>query len=199
VPKTLSEAEVAEFRARLCETAARMFVEKGPEAVTMRTLAKELGCSAMTPYRYFKDKQAILAAVRAKGFDELAAALATIRHSPGDESANASLLGQVYLAFAFERPHVYRMMFDFPQPRDSGESADVEKARERARLMLAPSAAHWAAAELAKSHDRLSHMLLSTLHGAAMLQLSGILKKDCAEQLGCQLLLAVLRAYPESA
>ena len=47
--------------------AERLFAEHGVEAVTMRQLAAALGVSPMTPYRYFKDKDAILAAVRARG------------------------------------------------------------------------------------------------------------------------------------
>ena len=41
----------------------------------MRQLAAELGVSPMTPYRYFEDKDAILAAVRATAFNRLAEAL----------------------------------------------------------------------------------------------------------------------------
>ncbi len=41
----------------------------------MRQLAAELGCSPMTPYRYFKDKDEILAAVRAAAFDRFSEAL----------------------------------------------------------------------------------------------------------------------------
>ena len=49
----------------------------GLEAVTMRQLAAELGVSPMTPYRYFGDKDDILAAVRARAFDRHAEALET--------------------------------------------------------------------------------------------------------------------------
>jgi len=52
-----------------------LFAEHGPEAVTMRQLAAELGCSPMTPYRYFRDKDEILAAVRASAFDRFSDAL----------------------------------------------------------------------------------------------------------------------------
>ena len=41
----------------------------------MRELASALGVSPMTPYRYFRDKDDILAAVRARAFDRFAAAL----------------------------------------------------------------------------------------------------------------------------
>ena len=75
MPKPLSTAEIADFRERLCDAAERLFAEHGAEAVTIRQLAAAVGVSSMTPYRYFKDKDAILAAVRARAFDRHAEAL----------------------------------------------------------------------------------------------------------------------------
>lgn len=66
MPRILTQSDVADFRERLCDVATRMFDARGPEGFTMRELAAELGVSAMTPYRYFKDKEDILAAVRAR-------------------------------------------------------------------------------------------------------------------------------------
>jgi len=77
MPRVLSESDVADFRERLCEVAEKLFAEKGPDAVTMRQLAAELGVSPMTPYRYFADKEDILAAVRTNGFNRFAEALET--------------------------------------------------------------------------------------------------------------------------
>ena len=66
--RQLSEQEVNEFRRKLCRVAARRFAEFGYAGITLRALAQELGCSRTTPYRYFKDKEQILSAVRADGF-----------------------------------------------------------------------------------------------------------------------------------
>ena len=72
MPTALGPAAIREFRVDLCRVAARRFAELGYAGVTLRALAEELGCSRMTPYRYFKDKADILAAVRADGFRRLA-------------------------------------------------------------------------------------------------------------------------------
>ena len=80
MPRTLTEHDVAEFRERLCELATRRFSERGAEGVTMRALADEAGCSRTTPYRYFKNKAEILAAVRTTGFRRLADAARNVGH-----------------------------------------------------------------------------------------------------------------------
>ncbi|HXQ45281.1 MAG TPA: helix-turn-helix domain-containing protein, partial [Caulobacteraceae bacterium] len=68
MPRSLSPSEIEGFRSRLIAVAERLFAEHGPAAVSMRQLAEALHVSVMTPYRYFKDKDDILAAVRANGF-----------------------------------------------------------------------------------------------------------------------------------
>ena len=64
----LSSVEIEAFRERIREAAARLFASAGYAAVTMRAVAAEVGCSAMTPYRYFASKEHIFAVVRAEAF-----------------------------------------------------------------------------------------------------------------------------------
>src|SRR6185369_6617659 len=118
MPRVLSDTDVADFRERLCEAAERLFAEKGPDAVTMRQLAAELGVSPMTPYRYFQDKDDILAAVRTNGFNRFAEALETARASVTSARAKGAAVGEAYVTFAFEHPHTYKLMFDLNQPHE---------------------------------------------------------------------------------
>ncbi len=77
MPKTLSPGDIEAFRNRLCDIAEGLFAAHGPDGVTMRQLADAMGVSSMTPYRYFEDKDAILAAVRTRAFNRFAAAMET--------------------------------------------------------------------------------------------------------------------------
>src|SRR5678815_5993328 len=104
MPRVLSETDVADFRDRLCEAAERLFAEHGPDGVTMRQLAAELGVSPMTPYRYFEDKDDILAAVRTSGFTRFAQALETARASGTDANSRGEAVGEAYVRFALEHP-----------------------------------------------------------------------------------------------
>ena len=49
---------------RTCRVATRRFAEEGFAGVTLRGLASDLGCSPMTPYRYFENKEEIFHSVR---------------------------------------------------------------------------------------------------------------------------------------
>ena len=74
MPRNLSRAQVEAFRARLCAVAQERFARQGVEGVSMRQLADELGCSPMTPYRYFRNKEEIIRALFGQQFarwDEL--------------------------------------------------------------------------------------------------------------------------------
>ncbi|MBJ7328557.1 MAG: TetR/AcrR family transcriptional regulator C-terminal domain-containing protein [Solirubrobacteraceae bacterium] len=58
-------------REAIVDAAAELLAEGGLDALTMRRLGDRLGISAMTLYRYFDDKDALLDAVVDAGTDEL--------------------------------------------------------------------------------------------------------------------------------
>ncbi|MEA3084242.1 MAG: hypothetical protein QOC89_1939 [Paraburkholderia sp.] len=114
MPKTLSSDDIQQFREAMRRVAENAFATRGAQGVTMRELAKELGCSAMTPYRYFRDKDEILAMVRAAAFNRFAARLeAAAQRAPATDH---SIVSDAYVAFALDEPHAYRLMFDLTQP-----------------------------------------------------------------------------------
>lgn len=181
MPRTLSPADVEDFRARLCDAAEHMFAERGPEAVTMRELAAAVGVSPMTPYRYFKDKDAILAAVRARAFDRHADQLEVAYAAHADDPTTRPLaLAEAYIQFALEHPEAYKLMFDVHQP-SAGTYPDLVRAGERSRrtMSLQLEAPNGDQAPLAKAEaDLIAHMYWAALHGPLMLQMSGMLPPD---------------------
>ena len=54
------EIRSAETKKNILQAAGRLFSTKGYDAVTMREIAKEAGCSHTTIYIYFKDKEVLL-------------------------------------------------------------------------------------------------------------------------------------------
>ncbi|MBI1188048.1 MAG: TetR family transcriptional regulator [Alphaproteobacteria bacterium] len=180
MPKPLSKRDVESFRDRLCDAAEALFVAKGVESATMRELAQAIGVSQMTPYRYFTDKDEILAAVRTRAFNRFADAIESFdRKARGSADAPADgkfsrafLRGRMeaYLAFAFGNRHAYRLMFDVFQPT-ADRYPDLVAARDRARATLSPRIP----GRPARASAIGAHMLWSQCHGAIMLELAGML------------------------
>jgi AcrR family transcriptional regulator len=176
LPKILTEDDVAAFRERLCDIAEHLFAEHGAQAVTMRQLAGALGVSAMTPYRYFEDRDAILAAVRARAFDRHAEALEQARATPGlSPAARSEIIGRAYVRFALENPEAYRLMFDVRQPSQE-RYPDLRRAMERSRATMTAHLLDLKEAGLfAGDPDYVGHLYWAALHGPIMLELTGCL------------------------
>ena len=173
MPRVLSQDDVADFRERLCEVAARLYAIKGVGGVTMRELASALGVSPMTPYRYFHDKEEILAAVRTRAFDRFAAALESARSQPGSSIERGRAVGQAYIRFALEQPSAYRLMFDLSQPSEEAYP-DLVRAMNRARVNMT---AHVDSLQddgvLVGDPELIGHVFWAMLHGVVSLQLAG--------------------------
>lgn len=183
MPRVLSAADVADFRDRLCEAAERLFAEHGPAAVTMRQLAADLGVSPMTPYRYFKDKDDILAAVRTNGFNRFSEALEAAFDSVEGGRAKGSAVGEAYLKFAFEHPATYKLMFDLDQPNED-QYPHLVAAAQRAR----DTQSHWVKELIAEGvfegdPEEIGHLFWAATHGAVGLELAGKIPEGAARKL----------------
>lgn len=177
MPRTLSQIEVERFRDRLCDVAAELFETRGRDGFTLRDLAGKLGVSAMTPYRYFKDKDDILAAIRARAFNRFSQALEEACAQPGDAVARASSAGEAYIRFALDDPTSYKLMFDLSQ--DDSKYPELAKAAERARLTLTRHIDPLVQQGLlAGDPDLIGHVFWAMLHGALMLKFAGKLDRD---------------------
>ena len=176
MPRVLSKTDITDFRDRLCDAAETVFAEQGLEAVTMRHLANELRVSPMTPYRYFDDKEAILAAVRARAFDRHADALErSFEDSAGDLGQRARATARAYIQFALDNPHAYKLMFDIRQA--NGEDyPDFLRAAERSQRTMTRHLLEMKRAGIFNGDvDLAGHMYWAALHGPIMLHMSGML------------------------
>jgi len=174
VPRALSEQETEAFRERLCEAAARLYVEEGPGAVTLRRLAGELGVGTMTPYRYFDNKEEIITAVRTRGLNRFSEALERALDSPGDGRTRSRAVRDAYIAFARDNTATYRLMFEYPETRRDDPA--YRQAYERMwRTVSAHVEVMIAEGTVAADPAILGHQIWASLHGAVMLEIAGML------------------------
>lgn len=173
MPNYLSQSDVDAFRSRLRTVAEQQFAERGPEAVSMRSLADALGCSATTPYRYFKNKEEILAAVRAATLDRFAAKLEAAAARTGDALERSRAVGDAYVTFAFEEPRAYRLIFDSSQP-DAADYPDLARAAARARRTMVGYVEQMVnEGYLQGNPELLGYVFWGGIHGLIMLHMAG--------------------------
>lgn len=106
------------LRERVLDVALELLEQEGPDAITLRAVAGAVGVSHMAPYRHFKDKEALLAALAERGFKALGQAMQDAADRRAKQSAPSAVqsdallgYGLAYLDFARARPQLYRLMF----------------------------------------------------------------------------------------
>jgi AcrR family transcriptional regulator len=108
-----------DLRNALITAAAELAAKGGPDSVTIRAAAREVGVTPTAAYRHFAGHEELLHAAKASALEELTAAmLAQIeaRAKPtGDPVHDAlvtiSAIGHGYLAFARAEPGLFRTVF----------------------------------------------------------------------------------------
>lgn len=99
-----------DLRSRLLAVAARLLADGGPEAVSVRKVAAEVGTSTMAVYTHFGGKPELLRAVVSEGFRQFAARLGRVR-TTADPVADLGAYARAYRRFALEETHLFHAMF----------------------------------------------------------------------------------------
>jgi len=177
MPKELSGEDVQAVRAKIGAAATALYAARGVNAITIRDIAKKLGRSPMGLYRYFADREEIIAFVRADAFNRFSDALESAFASGGDAFARARAVGRAYVDFALDNPNAYRMMFDLDPP-DEAKHRQLRRAGERAGETITRHVKDLAAAGVVHGEPRLiGHALWAAAHGVIVLHLAGRLPR----------------------
>ncbi|HLJ58292.1 MAG TPA: TetR/AcrR family transcriptional regulator [bacterium] len=103
-----------DLRQALLRAATDIVAEVGPRGFTLREVARRAGVSHNAPYRHFRDKEELVAAVAAEGFRELTQAMLDAAASQPTALDRLRRSGLAYVAFALRRPEHFTVMFDTP-------------------------------------------------------------------------------------
>jgi AcrR family transcriptional regulator len=115
------------LRAALVGAALELLEESGETELSLRAVARRAGVSPAAPYRHYSDREALVSAVAAVGYRELAERLAAAHPSPSTPEQLASV-AIAYVQFALERPALFRIMFGEPCDRDNDERVEATAA-----------------------------------------------------------------------
>lgn len=139
-----------DLRAAVLSAAWKLVEKEGLAGLSVREAARRAGVSHNAPYRHFADREALLAALVAEGFEQLNAAL---------ENRAGRELGEAYVAFALESPERFRLMFSRAGARNDLQARFANSFGHLGAEAAAAGAAAW-----------------SLVHGLASLALQGQLE-----------------------
>jgi AcrR family transcriptional regulator len=155
----------------LVRAALALIAEKGPAGFTFADAARWAGVSPAAPYRHYRDRDALLADVAKRGFDEFTAALTKAWNDGKPDLMSAfDRLGKAYLAFARREPSYYSAMFEAGVPVDA--DPELREAGDRAFGVLRGAAEQLVALMPAKGRPPALMVALhvwSMTHGIASL------------------------------
>ena len=113
----------------LIKAAIKLVRKNGPDHLSLRTAATDIGVSPSAAYHYFPDKSALLNGIGDYLFSDLAnmqeEALAKIKGSSSKAAkARFRSLGEVYFKWAMKEPNLFRLMFGGFCSVDQSDSVD---------------------------------------------------------------------------
>ena len=173
-----------DLRVALVSAALELLEEGGATELSLRAAARRAGVAPSAPYRHYADRDALLSAVAAVGYRELAEHLTAVHPAPSTTDDLAAV-AVAYVQFALQRPALFRVMFGEPCDRDSGE---------RVAATAAISAYVGAIVERcfpAADADALSTAIWALVHGLAFLHLDGKLDSSTPDAVEARVAAAV--------
>ncbi|MFJ9398460.1 TetR/AcrR family transcriptional regulator [Streptomyces californicus] len=173
-----------DLRAACLRAARELLEEDGSAALSLRAVARRAGVSATAPYRHYSDREALVSAVAAEGYRELAEHLARAHPAPStpDELAAVAV---AYVRFALEHPALFRAMFAEPcDPTSEERVAATEAISAYVRTIVG-------AAFPGVDAEALSTTVWALVHGLAFLHLDGKLDSSSPETVAAQVTSAV--------
>lgn len=166
-PDTRATYHHGDLRAALVAAAEGLLADGAP--LSLRAAAKAAGVSHAAPYHHFSNLDALMAAVAARGFADLALAMEGA-YQPGD--TKVTLVGHcaAYVGFAHARPAVFRLMFS-PLLQRKADHPALQVAAD-ASFEVLRKAAH---AHVGEGSDELALAGWGLAHGLASLAIDGAL------------------------
>ena len=168
-----------DLRNALVEHALAALRAVGPESLSVRALAEEIGVSPSAAYRHFADREALLAQLAQIGFKRLrdsmaGAAAAAARRQP---KTAVRAIGSAYVRFAVAEPELYRLMFGAQRvdkskyPELGAAAAQAYDTLRTAVMRMAPHAAVGS-----QELERLTLRCWAMVHGLASLRIDRLIE-----------------------
>jgi AcrR family transcriptional regulator len=167
------------LRQALLDSAREILTEDGVTKLSLRGVARHAGVSQTAPYRHFKDKAALLAALATEGFRDLTQALTWQGAGREGSAARMAAMGRGYVGFATQNKAIFLLMFG-PEIPDKGAYPELCAEADAAFAVLANTTADGTAKAggAARGAPEAALAAWSLVHGLATLLNDGQIKPE---------------------
>lgn len=159
---------------RIARVALNILEKQGPEAVSMRRIASEVGITPMAIYHHFANRDELLQSIVTKEFDQL---MSFIQRTPVSPSMETHIIHMMdpYLDYAFARPHIFDYIFSKPRPGARRYPEDFRARRSPTLNPVADAVAKWMEKGKLKQDDvwEVAFEIWAHAHGYVMLYRGG--------------------------
>jgi AcrR family transcriptional regulator len=127
---------------QIYQCALRILEGEGPQAVSMRRVAKEVGITAMAIYHHFPNREALLNAVVDSEFEQL---VGFFSRSDGKQSFEAAMVHAMdgYIDYALAHPRIFDYVFSSPRPGARRYPDDFRARRSPTLNLVADIVSSW--------------------------------------------------------
>jgi AcrR family transcriptional regulator len=159
-------------RRLVLDAASRLLEAEGPDALTMRRIAGEVGCSTSVLYTMFGGKAGVAEGLWREGFERLRGAMERV--ADDDPLGRLAALGRVYRENALANRAYYAIMFQRPIPGFRPSPEAYAESLQPLRILV-DAAADCIRAGVFRDADpvRVAGVLWAAAHGAVSLELAG--------------------------
>lgn len=173
------ERDRTELREKIVLAAIELFLERGFEKTSIRTIASAIEYSPATIYLHFKDKNELFYEISERAFTVLYQYLQKAQDlMPPIERLRA--MGMNYIQFAFENPGYYRLMFIMDAPMKTHHTDKNWKSGDHAfgYLINTVQACQETGYFNGKDTEVMSMMIWSFMHGIVSLKVCDRMKSQ---------------------
>jgi AcrR family transcriptional regulator len=162
--------EKEEMRKLILDGARKVFLEKGYESASIRSIADEINYSPSSIYFYFKEKGEIFQELHEEGFRLLLSKMQVLAHV-GDPYERLKAMGAVFIDFAMHNKDFYNLMFIVEEPlrKKAGEAFGGSGSKTLKKLIGVVEECIAAGKFKGMNAENVSFMILSSLHGMSAL------------------------------
>ncbi len=173
--------DVPDLRSAILEAARHLLVVAGYREVSMRDVARRVGCSVSSIYLYFANKDALIHALIDEGFARWYDAQVVAEEGARTPRERLERTCRAYIQFGVENPEYYEIMYMFHPGRMGRYPKELFRRARRSMDRLGGLLAEYAPSLGAPESDEVhvaAAAVWATLHGVTSTLLTGRLDRS---------------------